>query len=70
AYSRLIVATYNACLSSLFFFLFSWAYCNKSGLPKNMKMKLLEPLRYYYTDEVRKIGLQLGLPKNIVYQQP
>ncbi len=43
---------------------------NVGGLPENMKLKLLEPIRYYYTDQVRKIGLKLGLPKNIVFQQP
>lgn len=43
---------------------------NVGGLPKDMKLALLEPLRYFYTDQVRKIGLKLGLPKEIVYQQP
>jgi GMP synthase (glutamine-hydrolysing) len=43
---------------------------NVGGLPKKMRLKLLEPLRYYYTDQVRQIGLWLGLPKEIVYQQP
>ncbi len=43
---------------------------NVGGLPENMKLKLLEPLRYYYTDEVRKIGLKLGLPRDVVFQQP
>ena len=43
---------------------------NVGGLPKNMKFKLLEPLRFYYTDQVRKIGLALGLPKDVVFQQP
>lgn len=43
---------------------------NVGGLPKNMKLALLEPLRYYYTDEVRKIGLKLGLPRDVVFQQP
>ena len=33
-------------------------------------MELLEPLRYYYTDQVRKIGLRLGLPQDVVEQQP
>lgn len=35
-----------------------------------MKFKLLEPLRFYYTDQVRKIGEEIGLPKSVVYQQP
>ena len=43
---------------------------NVGGLPKDMKLQLLEPLRYFYTDQVRKIGLKLGLPKDVVYQQP
>lgn len=43
---------------------------NVGGLPEKMKLKLLEPLRYYYTDQVRKIGLKLKLPTDVVYQQP
>ena len=43
---------------------------NVGGLPKEMKLKLLEPLKYYYTDQVRQIGLSLGLPKDVVFQQP
>ncbi|MBU0975049.1 glutamine-hydrolyzing GMP synthase [Patescibacteria group bacterium] len=43
---------------------------NVGGLPKNMKMKLIEPVRNYYKDEVRKIGQLLGLPEEIVMQQP
>jgi len=43
---------------------------NVGGLPKKMNLKLIEPLRYFYTDQVRQIGVRLGLPKNIVYQQP
>ncbi len=43
---------------------------NVGGLPKDLKFKLLEPLRYFYTDEVRKIGLKLGLAKEVVFQQP
>jgi len=43
---------------------------NVGGLPKDMKMKLLEPLRYFYTDQVREIGLKLGLPRDMVFQQP
>ncbi|HVZ67215.1 MAG TPA: glutamine-hydrolyzing GMP synthase [Patescibacteria group bacterium] len=42
---------------------------NVGGLPKDMKLKLIEPLRYYYKDEVRKIGLQLGLPDSFVWRQ-
>ncbi len=43
---------------------------NVGGLPKNLPFKLLEPLRYFYTDEVRKIGLKIGLPREVVFQQP
>ncbi|MEK9207079.1 MAG: glutamine-hydrolyzing GMP synthase, partial [Patescibacteria group bacterium] len=43
---------------------------NVGGLPKNMKLKLLEPLRYFYTDQVREIGVRIGLPRDAVYQQP
>jgi GMP synthase (glutamine-hydrolysing) len=42
---------------------------NVGGLPKNMKLKLLEPLRTFYKDEVRQIGSQLGLPDEFVWQQ-
>ena len=43
---------------------------NVGGLPKKMKLKLLEPIRYFYTDQVRFIGKKLGLPDNIISQQP
>ena len=43
---------------------------NVGGLPKNMKLKLLEPLRYFYTDQVREIGRKIGLPKDVFSQQP
>jgi len=43
---------------------------NVGGLPKKMKLKLLEPIRYFYTDQVRYIGKKLGLPDEVVYQQP
>lgn len=42
---------------------------NVGGLPKKMNLKLLEPLRNFYKDEVRIIGKKLGLPKSIVYKQ-
>ena len=43
---------------------------NVGGLPKKMKLELIEPIRYFYTDQVRRLGLRLGLPKKVVYQQP
>ena len=43
---------------------------NVGGLPDNMKMELVEPLRELFKDEVRKIGIELGLPKPLVYRHP
>lgn len=43
---------------------------NVGGLPKEMKLKLLEPMRNFYKDEVREIGRLAGLPEEIVMQQP
>jgi GMP synthase (glutamine-hydrolysing) len=43
---------------------------NVGGLPKRMRFKLVEPLRQLFKDEVREVGLELGLPKEMVNRQP
>jgi GMP synthase (glutamine-hydrolysing) len=43
---------------------------NVGGLPAHMKLKLIEPLRDLFKDEVRQIGRELGLPDTIIYRQP
>ena len=43
---------------------------NVGGLPERMKLRLLEPLRSLFKDEVRHIGLELGLPTDLVYRHP
>ena len=46
------------------------AHHNVGGLPEDMQMKLVEPLKLLYKDEVRVVGEALGLPHDMVYRQP
>jgi GMP synthase (glutamine-hydrolysing) len=43
---------------------------NVGGLPEDMKLELVEPLRELFKDEVRRIGVELGLPHKMVYRHP
>ncbi len=43
---------------------------NVGGLPEKMDFKILEPLRMLFKDEVRRVGLELGVPEEIIFRQP
>ena len=43
---------------------------NVGGLPEDLRFSLVEPLRYLFKDEVRQVGLALGLPEDMVWRQP
>lgn len=43
---------------------------NVGGLPDTMKLDLIEPLRFLFKDEVRKVGLELGIPHELLYRHP
>ena len=46
------------------------AHHNVGGLPEDLNFELVEPVKYLYKDEVRLVGLSLGLPESMVYRQP
>ena len=46
------------------------AHHNVGGLPDDLKFKLVEPVKFLYKDEVRQVGLALGLPDSMVFRQP
>ncbi|MFC1788308.1 GMP synthase (glutamine-hydrolyzing), partial [Thermodesulfobacteriota bacterium] len=57
-------------LNLLDFFSVIKSHHNVGGLPKNMKLKLVEPLKYLFKDEVRLLGKALGLDEDLIWRQP
>ena len=43
---------------------------NVGGLPETMKLQLVEPLRFLFKDEVRRVGLELGIPGDLIFRHP
>jgi GMP synthase (glutamine-hydrolysing) len=43
---------------------------NVGGLPETMKLQLVEPLRFLFKDEVRRVGLELGIPEDLIFRHP
>ncbi|MEY4660890.1 MAG: glutamine-hydrolyzing synthase, partial [Bacteroidota bacterium] len=43
---------------------------NVGGLPDTMKLQLVEPLRFLFKDEVRRVGLELGIPEDLIFRHP
>jgi GMP synthase (glutamine-hydrolysing) len=43
---------------------------NVGGLPKDVPFRIIEPLRNFFKDEVRQIGLRLGIPEEVIWEQP
>lgn len=43
---------------------------NVGGLPETMKLELVEPLRFLFKDEVRRVGLELGIPHDLIFRHP
>ncbi|WP_447641284.1 MULTISPECIES: glutamine-hydrolyzing GMP synthase [Chitinophagaceae] len=43
---------------------------NVGGLPEDMNLKLVEPLRYLFKDEVRRVGVELGIPHDLLFRHP
>ncbi|WP_185870637.1 glutamine-hydrolyzing GMP synthase [Blattabacterium cuenoti] len=66
-YSDVIESSISSKLRKNFFIK---SHHNVGGLPQLKKLKLIEPLKELFKDEVRKIGIELGIPKKILYSHP